>query len=675
LFLLPLPNPWAKICRIACPGSRLWRICLALWIFLSLWPAASALQAQSPIVDPQNVDAEIVYLDAQGYIRVLDTLHPNTPAVAWLSPVGGWQDFALGDFNGDGDVEIGAVKNVAGGGQLTIYDPVIAAGSIVPNQLINGIPWRILYETTMTSIPFLVAAGELDPATPGDEIVYLARRSVDDGDEIDLALLHATNRDGFAWTQFAEQRGFNGTRSQITVGELVGGAAEEVVLVDDEGVLEVYEVKGSTITRIFNRESNSRPWQAATIARFFSVGPPGLVASRASSPGAASFWVFVYEPNEEGNFRDAYSEFFLPAPERLFVGDINGNGDEEIFFLRTVPSNITNLPRLVMRNRGTDQLPVFEQPLDTDNGYQGGTAADVDGDSCCVEVIIMRDNRIRIYGQPEFNATFTEITPPVATNQRTIHAANLDRNGAVKTPTFTVSPGQLTGGVAAGEQSTIGNFLISNTGEGSSIPFTLRTEGTPAWLRLDKTSGTTPATFAASFDARMLDAGVYTTNIIVESSNDQVSNTPLLIGVTLTVRPGLMPRSLGIMVAATSCASDAPNVVVALPIDGPAGMTFVAKILATGAESQGNTVDASASTAMAPSVVWPSAAAWVSAQSTNSAPTTMLLTFTPQALINELVNATLELTAADAVGEQVRRVPLTLLCTQGQSYLPLIAAQ
>jgi len=106
-----------------------------------------------------------------------------------------------------------------------------------------------------------------------------------------------------------------------------------------------------------------------------------------------------------------------------------------------------------------------------------------------------------------------------------------------------------------------------------------------------------------------------------------------------------------------------------LPWELDDGWSAADGILVTGA------VDASASTAMAPSVVWPSAAAWVSAQSTNSAPTTMLLTFTPQALINELVNATLELTAADAVGEQVRRVPLTLLCTQGQSYLPLIAAQ
>ncbi len=653
---------------------RAWRVCLVVCLFLGLGPTASALQAQSPVADPQNIDAEIVYLDAQGYIRVLDTLLANGPAVEWISPIGGWQDFALGDFNGDGDTEIVAVKNAAGTGQLTLYDPVIAAGPIVPNQLINGIPWRVLYDSTLTSIPFLVAAGELDPATPGDEIAYLVRRTVGDDEEIDLALLHATDSDGFTWAQFAERRDFNGTRTQIELGELVGGAAEEVILVDDDGILEVYEVRGSNLNRILNRESDSRPWKAATVARFFSFGPPGLVTSRASSPGAASFLVFVYDSREESNFRDAYSEFFLPAPERLFVGDINGNGDEEVFFLRTVPSNITNQPRLVMRNRGADQLPAFEQPLDIDNGYRGGTAADVDGDGRA-EVIVMRDNRVRLYDQPEVNTTATDITLPAVTNQRTIHAANLDRNGVVKTPTFTVSPVQLTGGLAAGEQSTVGNFIMSNSGEGGSIPFTVRTDGNPIWLLLDKTSGTTPTTFAASFDARLLNAGVYTTNLIIESSNDQVNNVPLLIEVTLTVRPGLTPRSLGMVAAAPSCAADAPNLVMPLQLDGPAGMTFVAKILADNGELTTQRADSAEQMPNAPAVVWPSDVSWVSAQSNNSTPTTMLLTFTPQALGSELVNATLELTAADTFGQQVRQVPLTLLCIQGQSYLPLIVAQ
>ncbi len=675
---------WLAFLPRALRHPRAWRRCGAFCLVLAWLPAASAIQAQrftveattgeAENVEAENVDAEIVYLDAQGYLRVLDTLHTSGPAVEWISPVGGWQDFALGDFNGDGDVEIVAVKTAEGSGQLTIYDPVIAAGAIVPNQLINGIPWRILYESTLTELPFLVAAGELDPATPGAEIAYLSRHSVGDEEETNLTLLHTTDSGGYTWAPFAERRGFNSTRTQIALGELVGDAAEEVVLVDDDGILEAYEVTGNSLTRIFNRESDSRPWRAATIARFFSFGPPGLVASRASSPGLASFWVFVYGPNDEDNFRDAYSEFFLPAPERLFVGDINGNGDEEIFFLRTVPSNITNLPRLVMRNRGTDQLPVFEQPLDTDNGYQGGTAADVDGDGRA-EVIVMRNNRIRIYNQPEVNNASTDITPPAVTNQRTIQAGNLDRNGMVKTLTFTVTPGQLTSEIAAGEQSTVDNFIIQNNENEEPIPFTLRTEGNPGWLHLDRTVGVTPSTFAVSFDARLLPAGLYTTNLIVESSNDQVSNAPLLIGVTLTVRPGLTPRSLGIVANASSCAADAPPVTMSLQLDGPTGMTFIAQILAENAGHTQTVIDAAMDTINAPTVVWPSDVSWVSAQSTNSTPTTVQLTFTPQALGSELVKATLELTAADALGPQVRQVPLILLCTQSQIYLPLITAQ
>ncbi len=655
---------------------RLRQMILALCLLWAWLPATTPLGAQSPIPAPQNIDDELVYLDAQGFIRVLDTAHPDRPAVEWVSPVGGWQDFALGDFNGDGDAEIVAVRNNAGTGQLTVYDPVIVSGTIVPNQLINGIPWRILAEMTMTDIPFLVAAGELDPATPGDEIAYLTRRSVGDEELIDLALLHATESNGYAWARFAERLGFNGTRTQIALGELVGGEAEEIVLVDNDGVLEVYELQDSTLTRISNRESDSRPWQAAAIARFFSVGPPGLVAARSSSPGLASFWVFVYDSSEESNFRDAHSEFFLPAPEHFFVGDINGNGDEEIFFLRSVPTNIPNQPRLVMRNRGTDQLPLFEQPLDTDNGYQGGVAADIDGD-CCAEVIVMRNNRIRIYYQPELNMIFTDITPPVITNARTIHAANLDRNGMIKIPTLTIAPNPLTRALAAGDTSIPLTFTITNTGEGGNIPVTVRVEGNPAWLRLTATSGTTPAAFSFAFDARLLDAGVYTANLIVTSSNDQVSNTPLSFAVTLTVRPGLTPRALNIFAAANDCAADAPNLVVPLEIDGPVGMTFVATILDTSASTERSPELAAsgpdpARITNAPLVVWPSAVPWVSAQSTNSLPATMELTFTPQGLASSGVNAILQLTAADAFGAQVRRVPLTLLCGQSQTYLPLI---
>lgn len=638
-----------------------------------------ALARQSAVAQTVNNDAELVYLDANGFIRVLDpTTAANSANVQWVSPVGGWVDLAVGDFNGDGDSEIAAVKGATGSGLLTVYDPVIVTGSVVPNQLFNGIPWRILYETPLTGAPYLVAAGELDPTVAGAEIIYGARLNVEDGnetnDEVTLVALHATAPAGSAWAPLAQRTTSGSPWLQITVGNLDDVAPDEVVSVDGDGSLEVQRLTAPTFTRLVNWESKSQEWRTTAIARFFSFGLPGLVTSRAASPGAASFRVFVYDTGDNGPFRDAHSEFFLPAPERFFVGDITGNGDEEVFFLRAVPNNVTTIPRLAMRNRGADNPPAFEENLDADNGYQGGAAADVDGDGRA-EVIVMRNNKIRIYTQPEINKNATETTPAAITNSRTIVAANLDRNGYLRTPTFSVAPAKVEGELASGEQSNQGNLTLTNTGFGGALPFTLHSDGQPNWVRLSTTAGQTPATFGVALDARLLPAGVYSTTIRISSSNTQVNNAPLALPVKLTVRAGLAPRALDLILTPTNCAADATDLVVDLPIDGPAGMTFVARILAaTDSEERGGSGDVATEAAAAPDgLEWPSAMSWVSAQSPNTAPTTMQLTFRPQQVTTGFVNAILQLTAADSKGAQVRRVPLGLLCTQTKLYLPVVA--
>lgn len=644
------------------------RVGVLLLIGAGFWLAQQPASAQTT-----NNDAELVYLDANGFIRVFDsTTAANSANVQWVSPVGGWVDIAVGDFNGDGDSEIAAVKGTTGSGLLTVYDPVIVTGAVVPNQLYNGIPWRILYQTPLDGTPYLVATGDLDPNVAGAEILYVTRLNTEDADEANdetaLITLHASAPAGSAWAALAQQT-TGQIPLQITVGNLDGGGPDEMVFVHKSGTLEIYRLTAPTFTRIVNWESKSQEWRATVIARFFSFGLPGLVTSRAASPGAASFRVFVYDERENGLFRDAHSEFFLPAPERLFVGDITGNGDEEVFFLRTVPGNVTTIPRLAMRNRGADNPPAFEETLDTDNGYQSGVAADVDGDGRA-EVVVMRNNKIRIYTQPESNKTFTETTPPVVTNSRTIVAGNLDRNGYLRTPTFSVTPAKLEGDLAAGEQSAQGVLSLTNAGFGGALPFTFQVDGQPTWLRLSVVAGQTPATFTAVFDARLLAAGVYSTTIQISSSNSQVNNAPLALPVKLTVRNGLVPRTFDLILTPTNCAADAADQVIDLPIDGPPGMTFVARILAAATEA--DTAAATEPTAAAAGLDWPSAVPWVAAQSPNSAPTTMQLTFRPQLVTTGFVKATLELTAVDSKGTQTRRIPLGVLCTQTKLYLPLV---
>jgi hypothetical protein len=49
----------------------------------------------------------------------------------------------------------------------------------------------------------------------------------------------------------------------------------------------------------------------------------------------------------------------------------------------------------------------------------------------------------------------------------------------------------------------------------------------------------------------------------------------------------------------------------------------------------------------------------------------MQLTFRPQLVAAGFARATLELTAVDSRGAQVRRIPLGILCTQARLYLPI----
>lgn len=629
-----------------------------------------------------NKDTEIVYLDMQGYIRVLDLVQVNSPAVQWVSPVGGWQDFALGDFNGDGDAEIVAIAGNNTGGYLAIYDPVVASGLIDPDQTINGIPWQILFGSAssptgvVNGSPLLVAVGELEPTVAGDEIAYISERLADDqsgptGQSL-LTVLRATNGEGRAWEKFAEQPEFGNVWTEISLGDPDGSGVDEVLLVDDAGILRLYRLEAGLFVRYFDRNSDSQPWQSATIARFLADALPEIMAVRSAPLGSTSLLGFDYEPADAAIFIDVYSEFFSPSPKRLFAGDINGSGDEEIFFLRLVPSTNNTVSRLIMRNRGNDSLPAFEEVLDTDNGFESGTAADVDGDGKA-EVILIRNTKLRVYSQPEISKVFTDYPTPVTANPRTVRAANLDQIGYVKTPEFQVTNSSnavttnLAGSIAAGGESGAQNFTIRNIGVGGNIPFSVRTAGNSTWLRLTGERGQTPAAVGITFDARMLAAGVYTTTLFVESSNTQVSNTPFALTVTLTVRAGLLPHSLGLFLP--SCTGDPPHDE-SLTIDGPTNMTFTARIVPSSSATSAGTITNSPRGQTG--LEWPSTVPWVTAQSANVVPTTLTLTFTPAQLEGDMGEAILELVAADAQGEQLRRVPLNLLCTQSKLYLPLV---
>lgn len=680
---------------------------------LAAHPTSSLqIASSSATVTPSqvtNVDEEVVYLDTNGFIRVLDTNPPanKDPVVQWVSPVDGWRDFALGDFNNDNDLEIVAVGGGSQSGRLTIYDPVMVTGTVDADQIINEIPWDILYDAALPGRPLLVQTGDLMPDIPGDEIAFVFELNpadrTDPSQKTRLVLWQADldddtiAPDGRQWQQLANHINFANTWQRLALGDLDNSLSaensttprfgEEIVLVDgDVGVVEIYRIEPLTaeedaapvVRRLYENKSGNRPWLDGIVARFVP-GPIKQVAlSRASRSSGKSLWVLYYNPASSERFEDSYAELFLPPGRVLFAGDINADGDDELFLLRSLPANATVAPHLIMRNYNNDiadvPLPTFELRLDADNGYTAGTAGDVDGDGLD-EVIIMRDNNIRVYTAPASIATeASNFTPAATTDQRTIHVGNLDQNGTIELPQLAVSPTTLSVSLSAGQESPLYPLGISNINQDAPDPimFTVRAEGDPVWLRLSPSSGTTSGFVNVQFDTTAVPPGTYRTRVIVTSPDLTVRNIPFPIDVTLTIRPGLVPAQ-SMLIVPYNCNGDNTPVTTTLALNGVQGLTFSAKITAGTAMVAGSPTTATA--VSAPAVIWPSDLVWVTASSPNVLPTTMTLTFDPAMLPTENGQAQLVMTFYDEFGPQTRIVPITFSCNLHWLYMPLIRAQ
>jgi len=143
-------------------------IALLLGPLAGFAPGAQSVQAAAS-ADPNE---EIVYIDPDGVIRVLDP-YGDEPRVQWYSPTASWNDACLGDVNDDGDLEIVAIgETSAGNTKIAVFDPVIASGTVVPDQTIpedDGIPWDTLYEDEIAGSPQIVSCGDFDAGIDGDE--------------------------------------------------------------------------------------------------------------------------------------------------------------------------------------------------------------------------------------------------------------------------------------------------------------------------------------------------------------------------------------------------------------------------------------------------------------------------------------------------------------------------
>ncbi len=475
--------------------------------------------AAMPLAGTATTDDEIVYLDGAGCVKVKDTnqLSPSHQLVTFDSALFGdcgWTDIATGDFNNDGDAEIVAVGQSAGSGKLTIFDPVYRGAD--PEGTIGQIPWKRIYTLSKSGSPItVVGAGNMNINVAGDEIFIGYTVSEPNNINHRIEVLIATNPSGTSWTSHIN-KSFGGPWESVQVGNINNAGSDDVVLIRNirlaatnelASLIEAHQIDNDFAT-IWSNGGTDREWNSAAIGQVYAGGTGEVVALRqfAGYAPSSTFFIFSYTG---GTLKEADGDAlaFFPYPDYTFMADINGNGDDEVFFLRDLPADApSTMARLVMRNRGGDTLPTFELTL-SDNGYTVGAGGDVDADGKD-EVVLLRSNGLRIYQSPDTNQIYDDI--PVSTNTKSLRLANVDGTGYSAGARLTVDPASIIHSLQAGLADSQWIVLnVTNTGTTGVINFNVESPVADWILEFAIENTSTPAKLYIKFDASKLSPGQY----------------------------------------------------------------------------------------------------------------------------------------------------------------------
>lgn len=566
---------------------------------------AEAVDAPAATVGPKegisSTDEEIVYLDNVGRIMVFDVEQAGEQRVTWQSPETGFLDIALGDFNNDGDDEIVGVRGSGAAGELIVYDPVLNSSSIpAANAGSTEIPWAELHRRTIGFTPFLVAAGELDQGIPGDEILYVYETS---GSTSEVVVIKGDSLtpDGSGWLTHIPSDGRRGVTfphlwETATIANLNNSGADEVVFTDSrfapKSFLKIFIVdNGGLDAAVAAADNNSSKlsWRGTTTGDVYGDGIPRLVAFRkatGNSVGSATAFIsrFTGSALEEEEAVDA--EVLNPQPSYAFTADVNGDNDDEVFYLRNVTASAEGI-RLIARNRNAAiDVDKTEQSLDADNRWKVGVGVDVDGNNVD-EIAIMEENAIRIYRYEATGDDFLKFYRNdefVPTNGATIRAGNLDAIGFRSGASVDYEINSLGNRVAAGSSGTFSIKLTTTSAQ--SVQYQLQPLARPTWVTgfgpqsgtIDSVSG---RTIDVGINAEALSPGTYSFNAELTTSSGDIVNTPLIIPVEFEVTAALMEvgtTEMSFVYHGCTLPLSLPPMTKTLRIDGTLGVNFTATV-------------------------------------------------------------------------------------------------
>lgn len=668
-------------------------------LFALITPYSSVLRAQT------NFDDEILYIDHVGRIKTLDLNQSEEAIIDWTSDEEGFFDFAVGDFTGDGDVEIAAIKGEGVNGRLVVYDPVISPGSALPTaRTPNRVPWKRLYEQDLGFTPLIVGAGNLDDSAAEDEI--LVGLDIGGGrSQLLILKINVLNElQGAGAIEVPIDGGnepliFERTWNSVSIGQIDGEGADEIVLTDStiipdelQSIIAIYRVEELVNDDPFFKRGNSfASWRSTVIGDIKNGGLPEIVAIRKVNGGSSIPTVFFFEydtaldkildrddgcPDEPYDPRtcpdDVDSLFLSPRPAHVFLADINNvnNDDEaEIFFLRSVPNN--SLARFFLVNRGTDIIqnenpirdPATTHPLRSrdiagvnDNYWNTGDGGDIDGDGRdeliigrpnMITTYIFRNNDFPIFRQDSLN-----------TGNLRIRAANLDRQGFVTEPEVIAETSGFQNNIAARGSLTF-DIIVNSLGERPIA--TLDSPSKPDWLSTGSALPVTrqvPFTVQATIDATNLLPGSHQFELRTTWKDSTNSDRETVRTINFNVSPTQLEVSSAPLVYAVfpcvpSSIDSQPPTTQGVSITGTAGITFTAQIS-------------------------PTTAGWLSIDKVGgTVPDTLDVTIDPARLEGDIstVRAEVLIAADERTGSgtgSVRSIPALLICAQSQVYQPLI---
>ena len=509
------------------------RILLPLIFLLTLILWGSADVHATEII----ADDELAYLDSQGFIVIVDpvTNAGGTP-FNWRSPTGGYTDIATLDSNRDGVDELVGIASP----QLRLLTPV-DTGDPLP-QLSRDLSSGFRYLSVTT--------GDFIPGDDGRDEILVQRTDNRNGVGYSVQIYDG-DAVGRSW-QLVFDEVFITPWLRIVAGNVDGLEGDEIIMVrngdanhpDKRILIKKYapsDANGPWVT-LLNQTANY-PWLdlAAGNTHFDNnAGADEIILSRSGVVSDYdSLLVYQFLPNYTLADAPGGSSKHYPYFTDIAVGDVNNNGDDELFVIRD--PYLDDGYSLVGYNWGSDAMPSpWELALGRD--LQAVAMGDVDGDRRA-EVVVADSDSYRIYTAPELDYRQSGDQAADFGQNVVIRLGNYDGSGiAPEPPHMIVTPTFL--GFEMNRAQTVPaaqTFAVYNQGNGTLyLHADVNTLGGGDWLEVNPLDTIAPATFTVRMKeaVRNLDVGTYDATITLTgtSPDGPVTQGVQTVYVRLTVR-------------------------------------------------------------------------------------------------------------------------------------------